>query len=134
MTAQDPGSFKVSQGFDVLQPRSGEAYPIPCEEWDFLKGKLKSIASTPWFYQTLGAALIGAAVSTGLTALFATLTDRQAIIAWSAVAVTAVCGVLSLLFAHQQKDVYRAHAQDVLTQMEIIETRYERVGKARSAG
>ena len=134
MTAQEPGSFKVSQGFDVLQPRSGEAYPIPCEEWDFLKGKLKSIATTPWFYQTVGSALIGAAISTGLTALFATLTDKQAIIAWAAVSVTTVCGVLSLLFAHQQKGVYRAHAADVLTQMELIERRYERVAQARSAG
>ena len=126
---QESGALKLSQGYDVLQPRGGEAYPIPCDEWEFMKSKLRTIASGPWFYQTVGSALIGAAISTGLTALFATLTDKQAIIAWASVAVTAICGILSLVFAHQQKKVYHAQAGDVLVQMEIIEKRYERIAR-----
>jgi len=94
-----------------------------------LKSKLRVISASPWFYQTIGSALVGAAISTGLAALFATLTQKQEIVAWAAVSVTAFCGVLSLLFAHQQKAVHHAQAADVLTQMEIIEKRYERVSQ-----
>jgi hypothetical protein len=129
MTAPVSGSLALSQGYVVLAPRSGEAYPIPCEEWEFLKSKLRAISSGAWFFQTLGSALVGASISTGLTVLFTAVTERQAIIAWSAVVATMLCGVLSLVFAHQQKTVQRVLASDVLVQMEIIEKRYERVSQ-----
>jgi hypothetical protein len=128
VTTPETGAIKMSQGLDVLQPRSGEAYPIPCEEWEFLKSKIRLMSDSPWFYQTVGSALVGAAISTALALLFATLSERQQIIAWAAVAATAVCGALALLFAHQQKKVRQVQASDVLVQMEIIEKRYERGG------
>ena len=128
MTTPETGTIKMSQGLDVLQPRSGEAYPIPCEEWEFLKSKIRLMSDSPWFYQTVGSALIGAAISTALALLFATLSEKQQIIAWAAVVVTAVCGSLALLFAQQQKKVRQVQASDVLIQMEIIEKRYERDG------
>jgi len=126
VTAGDTGTIRMSQGLDVLQPRTGPAYPIPCEEWDFLKGKIALMSDAPWFYQTIGSALIGAAMSTLLALLFATLSEHQQTITWAAVCVTAICGVLSLLFANQQKSVRIIQASDVISQMEIIEKRYER--------
>jgi hypothetical protein len=84
------------------------------------------MSDSPWFYQTVGSALLGAAVSTSLALLFASLGDKQQVIAWASVAATAICGVLSLMFAREQKAVRQVQASDVLTQMEIIEKRYER--------
>jgi hypothetical protein len=123
----DTATIKMSQGFDVLQPKSGEAYPIPCDEWEFLKSKIRAMSDAPWLYQILGSALVGASISTLVAILFTTLTDRQVIVAWSAVAVTGLCGAVTLLFAQQQKGVRQIQASDVLTQMEIIEKRYQRV-------
>lgn len=127
MTAPETGALRVSHGFDVLQPRSGPAYPIPCDEWELLKGKLRLISTAPWFYQTIGSALIGAAISTAPTALIVQMTSTQTIIAWAWAAVTFISGALSLSFAHQQRKVNHAQASDVLLQMEIIEKRYDRV-------
>lgn len=127
MTTPDTGTIKMSQGLDVLQPKSGPAFPVPCVEWDFLKAKIRAMSGSPWLYQTLGSALLGAAVSTALTLLFASLSEHQQTVGWAAVTTTAVCGILALVFAHQQKAVRQVQASDVLTQMEIIEKRYERV-------
>jgi hypothetical protein len=123
----DAGTIKMSQGFEVLQPRSSQAYPIPCDEWEFLKTKISAMSGAPWFYQTFGSALVGAALSTTLALLFANLNPTQQIIAWSAVAVAGLCGGTTLFFAHQQKGIRLVQASDVLTQMEIIEKRYERI-------
>ncbi len=41
------GGFRMSQGLDVLPPRSGNAYPIPCEEWDVLKTRASRLANEP---------------------------------------------------------------------------------------
>jgi len=58
----DTGSFHISTGLDVLPPKSGKAYPIPCDEWELLKGKLTKVSETPWFFQTAGSILAGVAV------------------------------------------------------------------------
>ena len=41
-------------------------------------------------------------------------------------AATGVCGVLCLYFAHKERGVERTRARDIVTQMELIERRYER--------
>jgi hypothetical protein len=64
--------YQVSQGFDVLQPKSGQAYPIPCDEWSILKEKIKKLTSEPWLFHSLAFLLLGAAVST-----FVVITQRN---------------------------------------------------------
>ena len=68
----EQGKFQVSQGFDVLPPRSGNAYPIPCEEWKALKSKISKITSEPWFFHTIGSLLLGVALSSFVTILLET--------------------------------------------------------------
>ncbi len=126
------GHFHISQGYDILQPVSGEAYPIPCDEWDFLKRKLGVASSSPWLFDVVGSVLLGSCLTTLITIIVGALpTDPQSrapIIAWAVVAVTLICGLTCLFFAQQQRQVRSVQAGDVLTQMELIERRYPRVG------
>src|SRR6266478_6052003 len=46
----ETGGFRMSQGFDVLPPRSGNAYPIPCEEWDDLKARASRLSNELWVF------------------------------------------------------------------------------------
>ncbi|MHB1570445.1 MAG: hypothetical protein ACYCUI_15795 [Vulcanimicrobiaceae bacterium] len=122
--------YQLSQGLDVLRPKSGEAYPIPCEEWTMLKGKIGKLTSEPWFFQSLGFLLLGVAVSTFVAIILDTFqlpAQQLALdIAWSVVAVTAICGLACLYFANKERGVHRERASDVVAQMDLIEKRYER--------
>lgn len=126
----DQTTIQMSQGLEILPPRSGQAYPIPCDEWLALKGKIARISSEPWFFHTLGSVLIGAAASTFITILIGTFSapaQRDSlVVAWAVVATTAIAGSLCLWFAHQQRSADRERATDVVSQMALIEKRYER--------
>lgn len=126
----EPTTFHMSQGLDILTPRTGEAYPIPCHEWDVLKDRITALSSEPWFFHTIGSALLGVALSTLITILLGTFSasaeHNAAIIAWATVAVTSLSGALCLYFANKERAVQRIRAADIVTQMELIEQRFER--------
>lgn len=128
MTDQD--AFQISQGLDVLRPRSGQAYPIPCDEWAVLKSKISKLTSEPWFFHTAGALLLGAAISTLtsiLLGMFSSPEQQRALyISWGLVATTTLSGLLCLLFAHKERAAQRERATDVVAQMDLIEKRFER--------
>lgn len=119
----------ISSGLDVLRPKSGNAYPIPCDEWDLLKSKLTKVALPPWFYQTVGSVLMGVAGSMLVTILSGTLPaagqSNARVIASSTVIVATVCGLLSFLFAHKERDLQAVYISEVIQQMSVIENRYE---------
>ena len=123
-------AIQMSQGLEILPPRSGQAYPIPCDEWALLKQKIARIAHEPWFFHTLGSVLIGASASTFISILLGTFDapalHNSLVIAWAVVATTVIAGFLCLFFAHQQRQDSRDRAGDVVAQMDLIEKRYER--------
>ena len=118
-------NFKISQGFEVLQPKSGKAYPVPCEEWNFLKKKIDNISFSNDFYNDGGWALIGIAMSTFGSILLGAYSSINVVIAWAIVGVTSISGILCLYFASQMKKMKKVNASDITKQMEIIEKRYE---------
>lgn len=126
----DNSTFHVSQGLDVLTPRSGEAFPILCDEWDVLKKRIGSLSSEPWFFHTVGSVLIGACISTFVAILLGTFAasaqQTARVIAWAVVAVSLISGALCLMFADKERAVQRVRASDVVTQMDLIEKRFER--------
>lgn len=128
MTDQVP--FQLSQGLEVLQPKSGQAYPIPLDEWSLLKGKIKRLTTEPWLFHTLGSLFVGAALSILVGIFIGTFQlpaqQRQLDVAWALAAVTLICGVVCLFFAHKERSVFRERANDVVAQMDLIETRFER--------
>jgi uncharacterized membrane protein YadS len=74
--------------------------------------------------------LIGAALASWITIVVGTYdadSAKQAHqIAWVINAACAVCGVRALVFAHMQRTGKKQQAADLVTQMELIEMRYER--------
>lgn len=127
----ETGGFRISQGLDVLAPKSGNAYPIPCDEWEFLKGKLRQVSTSPWIYQTAASLFGGVGITTLVTILTGTLPpppqSQALVIAWAVVAVSTVCAFACFFFADQQRGMRSVHVADVITQMELIERRYERL-------
>jgi len=82
-------------------------------------------------FQTLGAMLLGAALATiisiwtGAVSTTST-TSSYVVVAWAITAVCGVCGLACLYFANKERDVYRSKAATVVTQMKLIEERFER--------
>lgn len=126
----EAGGIRMSQGLDVLPPRSGNAYPIPCEEWDVLKHRAGRLVNEPWLFQSLGSLLLGAALSTFMAILLGTFNKPEQllafIVAWAVVAVTLISGALCMFFANKERAVQRERASDIVTQMELIEQRFDR--------
>ncbi|MGB5853410.1 MAG: hypothetical protein WBG85_14085 [Rhodanobacter sp.] len=123
------GSFQMSQGYEVLPPRSSKAYPIPCDEWDLLKNKISKATNEPWFFHTLGSALVGMALSALLpivTNAFKLPEQQQSLnITWLVLICAGAIGIACLYFAHRQRGMNRERAADVAAQMQVIEQRYQ---------
>jgi hypothetical protein len=123
--------IKVSQGIEVLRPKTDQAYPVPCNEWDVLRQQIEQLTTDPWLFQNAGSLLVGAAVATVISiwtgAVIPSPVNPNAIVIASAVA--AVCGLTgfaALYFAHKERSVHRSKASMVVTQMKFIEQRFER--------
>jgi len=125
-------SIQMSQGYDVLPPKTGKAYPILCEEWDYLKNNVATITERPNFYHTIGAVLLGACLSTFIAIVTGSFPNpnpetvsQKLIVAWAVVAVTLIVGSICLYFAREKRKLIEKKASDVLSQMELIEKRYQ---------
>ena len=120
----------MTQGLDVLPPKSGHAYPIPCDEWDTLKARAARLASEPWLFQSLGSLLLGAALTTFVALMLGSFDapqqSRTSVVAWAVVAVTLISGALCMFFANKERAVQKERASDLVTQMELIERRFDR--------
>ncbi len=122
---------RVSQGYEVLRPKSDKAFPVPCNEWDVLRKQIEALAIEPWLFHTIGSVLVGASLATAISvwtgAVAVTTSNPSAVvIAW---AVTAVCGgtgLLCMYFARKEREVHRMKAGNVATQMKLIEERFDR--------
>ena len=124
-------TLKLTQGYEVLRPKNDMAFPIPCNEWDVLKEQIEGLTTEPWFFQTLGATLLGAALATLIsiwTGAVATtsMTSNYTVVAWAITAVSGICGAACLYFASKEREVFRSKAGSVVTQMKLIEERFER--------
>ncbi|EPJ7186863.1 hypothetical protein N1Z88_003638 [Citrobacter amalonaticus] len=127
----DP-SFKMSQDYELIPPKKKRAYPILVEEWVHLKTRIKGIRDNANFYHTAGSIIMGVAGSALVAALTLNLPNeadgRMAfplIIAWFIFVSSIICGALCLFFAYHQREAQKTSAGDIITQMELIEQRYE---------
>jgi uncharacterized membrane protein len=117
--------FQISQGYEVLPPKSGKAYPVPCDEWSLLKSKIEDLSEKNELYNDASWALFGVTLSTLVSVLVGSFSQTALIIAWSVIVVTLICALLCLHFASRMRRVRKTQASEVLTQMEIIERRYQ---------
>jgi len=102
-----------------------------CGEWEHLKIQIKSIKTSFGWYYTGGSLLLGAAISTLIAILTGAFTPESGsnshslVIAWAVVVSTGLIGVVALYFANESREVAEKKASEVVTQMELIEQRYE---------
>lgn len=123
-------TIQITQGVDVLVPKTGKAYMIPCDEWDVLRERLGRLSTEPWFFHTVGSLLLGGGLSTLTSILVGSFSDtaqvRTLTIAWAATITMSTCGILCLVFAKKEREAQRISARDIVTQMALIEKRFER--------
>ncbi len=123
-------NFNLSQGLEILRPKADKALPVPCNEWDFLKEKIRTLIVEPWFFQSAGSIFIGAALGTLISVMTGTVSNHSEpyaiMIAWAIIIVCITAGAICLLFAHKERQVHRIRANDILMQMDLIEQRFER--------
>ena len=124
-------NFKMSQDYEIAQPKKKMAYPILVEEWDFLIGKIESISDDENIYHTIGSIFLGVAGSALIAALTLDLPSddgymqRHILISWYVFWASLICGVLSMFFGRKNKKINRTSAKDIVQQMRLIEKRYE---------
>ena len=123
-------SVQMSQGYDVIQPRRGRAYPILCEEWEHLKGRVRKIKTSLGLYHTLGSVILGGGLSTFISIVSGAYTASAKqdpsimVIAWAATISCTLIGILCLRFAKESSTHASDQAEEVAQQMELIEARY----------
>ncbi|MBI1303246.1 MAG: hypothetical protein GC172_05610 [Phycisphaera sp.] len=141
MSEPQRDSFQISQGYDVVAPSPGKAYPILCSEWLYLKDKVKQISDPVDLYHTVGSACVGAALSTFITILSGGVqasaptsedTAQTAgiglVVAWACFAVTGFCGFVCIFFAFEKRKVTHLRSADVVAHMDVIEQRFIEAG------
>ncbi|ENP8340976.1 hypothetical protein ACEI10_002230 [Vibrio harveyi] len=121
-------NFKLTQTLDIKQPQSTEAMAIPSGEWTTLRCSVEAIEDSNSMFHTIGSALIGAGLSTGVAAFFTTFDASQAtdeVIMWAVAVSCTFCGGISCFFASKEKALVKKSASNVISQMDLIETRYK---------
>lgn len=128
MSGNPTGNLQLSQGYEVLPPRSGKAYPVPCDEWAFLKEKLSSVSTPPWVLPALSFMLLGAALATLISIFSGSVAPGTAghgpVVAWAIAATTGLTGAACLALALKQYRIERTQVSEVVKQMELIERRF----------
>ncbi len=126
----EENKFQLSQGYNVLPPKTGRAYPILCEEWDHLKGQVRGIKTSFGIYHTIGSVLVGASITTLISILLgaytaATTSDpKLLIIAWAVTVTTGLVGGVCMYFASESRTNSERQSEEVVRQMELIEKRH----------
>ncbi|NQT96573.1 MAG: hypothetical protein HQ562_02410 [Candidatus Marinimicrobia bacterium] len=127
-------TFTISQDYELICPQKKLAYPILVEEWAFLKEKIRNIKDSANFFHTIGSILFGVAGSS-LLAFFTydkpesvTLAYNTRIVITLAIfGVTAICGSFAFYFGRKERDNQNISSTEVISQMNLIEKRYEDV-------
>lgn len=124
-------AFHVSQDYTILEPKSGAAFPIPCDEWERLKARLKKISTPPWIYEACASILAGIS----LTTLVNILTDmlpsplehpKASVIAWAICVSAGALALVSGVFAFERRRMKSVYIDDVIADMENLERRFDR--------
>jgi hypothetical protein len=117
MTNSGSGNLQLSQGYEVLAPKSGQAYPVPCDEWRFLKERLSVASAPPWILPALSFMLLGACLATFITIILGGV---------NVVIITGVIGLSTLWLTAEKNKLQDMQVREVLRQMDLIENRFDK--------
>ncbi len=124
--AENENNFNVSQEFEIIPHQKTKAYPIGVKEWEFIKNKIKEISIEINNFHAIGYLLLGAAASCLIT-VFATefKDDSSKYLIWTFFGISLVGGLLSVYFAKDKNKQESAKPNEIINQMELIESRFE---------
>lgn len=115
------GNLQLSQDLEILTPKSGKAYPVPCDEWCFLKDKLSSVANQPWILPALSFLLLGISLTTIISILLGGVASGPSgngiIIAWAVLVTSGLVGIACLCLSIKQYKMNRTQVSEVVRQM-----------------
>jgi hypothetical protein len=118
-------NYKFSQDYELIAPQKQKSYPISISEWTIIKNKISSIKENAILWHTIGSILIGASISTLITALINDFkTEKLLWTCWSVFIITAITGGLSFYFGKEQRLIHNQSKVDVLDFMKIVEDRF----------
>lgn len=140
-------TFTSSREFVLLQPRKTTAFMLPVEEWEDIKLKVSQIADGSSLYHSIGASLLGFALSALLTAVTFRLappkvcpgpkqvngacsvpevvTYAPEYVSWTLLLTTAISGSVALYFGSKQFEIQKRSKSYVVSDMDLILKRYE---------
>lgn len=118
-------NYKFSQDYELIQPQKQRSYPISTTEWNLIKKNVGEVKDSSNFWHTIGSILIGAAISTLITALISDFkTEKHTWICWTAFSLSALGGILSFYFGKEQRKIQNKSKEDVIAFMNTIEERF----------
>jgi hypothetical protein len=122
----EQNNFNVSQEFEIIPHQKGQAYPIGVKEWEYLKEKIKLVSIEINTFHTIGYLLLGASASCLITIIATDFTyDKSKYQTWAMFGVTLICGLLAIFFAKDKHKQESAKPNEIINQMELIESRFE---------
>ena len=119
-------NFNISQEYEIIPHQKGKAYVISVKEWEFLKEKVKNIKIEINELYTIGYLLLGAGISC-LISIFATdfKNDTYKYLVWIIFGLCILGAIISLIFSKKIHKIEKSKPSEVVTQMELIESRFE---------
>jgi hypothetical protein len=126
MEKNQQNNFNISQEFEIIPHQKGKAYPIGVKEWEFIKKKIGEINIDVNNFHSIGFLLLGASASCLIT-IFATefKTDSSLYLTWAIFGISLIGGLLSVYFATDKHKQESAKPNEIINQMELIESRFE---------
>lgn len=122
-------SFQYSQNLVVIPARETRGIIIAKKEWDFLKSQIDDLDFDPVFFQNASSILLGAALATLISIVTGAISDANikdaTLIAWGIFIICLVCGAMSAYFALKEREISRTKADSIITQMKLIEEKFE---------
>ncbi len=118
----------LSQGIEILNPKDPiPSLPIYCSEWRFIKNKISQISVNCSYFSGVGFTFIGAGLGiipnifSSENSLFQNIELHQ--VMFVSMCFLFLCGGLCLYFSSQEKVKQTQSALEVLSHMELIESR-----------
>ena len=121
--------FQYSQNLVIAPAKEARGIVVAKKEWDFLKNQIDDLDFEPIFFQNAASILLGAALATFISIVTGAISDstikNATLIAWSILIICLVCGVFAAYFAFKEREVSRAKAASIITQMKLIEEKFD---------
>jgi hypothetical protein len=115
--------YSITTDVVIMKPKQEQGLPLTFSEWKKLKKMIDRIDKDSVFFQSLGWFLLGIASTSFFSGI--NLCGDKMIYCFSLAVICLVTGIVTLIYARKERKINSNTKQDVLEEMNFIETRYE---------